>query len=64
MEGGRWDESAKLIMRAQLLLDQGEASEKERSKITQLYERVQLELEKSAARNRGLEALAAGKVLS
>ena len=62
MEGGRWEESAKLITKAQLLFDKGEASEKDRRRISQLFERVQLELEKSTARNRGLEALEAGKV--
>ena len=64
MESGRWEESAKLITKAQLLFNQGEASEKERRKTAQLFERVQLELEKSSARDRGLEALEAGYVMS
>jgi hypothetical protein len=64
MEGGRWQESATLITKAQLLLDQGSATEKDQRRITQLSDRIRLESEKTAARDRGLEALEAGKVLT
>jgi hypothetical protein len=64
MKDGTWEESATLIAKAQLLFDQGEANEKERRRATQLSERVQLELEKSHARDRGLEALEAGEIMS
>ena len=64
MKDGTWEESATVITKAQLLFDQGEANEKERRRATQLLERVQLELEKSRARDRGLEALEAGEMMS
>ncbi len=64
MKDGTWEESATVITKAQLLFDQGEANEKERKRATQLLERVQLELEKSRARDRGLEALEAGEMMS
>ena len=62
LEEGKWEESADLIAKSQVLLARGGASDKECRLAEQLLVQVREAKEASEARVRGLEALAAGEV--
>ena len=60
VEGGKWEDSASMLAQARLLFERGGASAKEQELADQVEARL---LKAKEAMTRGLEALAAGRLV-